>query len=154
MNDFSGAGMNAFSGAATGASLGGPLGAAVGAGAGLGKYFLFDKPAQRRKLQLAAHTQALSPWTGLRAEVPAEIDPFSNAMAFGATGAQMGQGMQAQSAQAELQNRYLSILENQQPQRQPAALNFGTTAHAAPSMSPWDWGTTPDQMQQLYGVRR
>jgi hypothetical protein len=59
--------------------------------AGLAKGETVDRQKERRERELAANTQRLSPWTGLKAGPIEEADPLGNAMAFGMAGAQLAQ---------------------------------------------------------------
>lgn len=65
-------------------------GLAIAAGLGLAKSELVDAPKAERQRKLAASTQRLSPWTGLKANPVQEADPFGTALQFGGTGAAMG----------------------------------------------------------------
>jgi hypothetical protein len=105
-------GSDALSGAGAGAAFG-PWGAGIGAGAGLVKYFAFDKPANDRKRALAAATQKYSPWTGLSAEAPDQINPMSGLMQGAASGAAMGQNMQAAQGNQALQKAQINYLNGQ-----------------------------------------
>ncbi len=67
---------------------------AIGAGAGILKSEVVDKPKEERQRKLAAATQRLNPWTGLKANPIQEADPFGSALKYGATGASMGSQIQ------------------------------------------------------------
>jgi hypothetical protein len=110
-----GAGTDALSGAGAGAMFG-PWGAAAGAGLGLAKYFAFDKPANDRERTLAATTQKFSPWTGLQAQAPGQVNPMGSTMQGAAAGAGLGQNMSAANNNAQLQQAQIAYL-NQQQQR-------------------------------------
>lgn len=84
---------------------------AIGAGVGLLKSEAVDRPREQRQRKLAAETQRYSPWTGLQAQPVQEADPLGSALSFGATGAQMGAGMEnakAQKGLMEAQSRWLN----------------------------------------------
>lgn len=68
---------------------------AIGAAAGVGKYFLSDKPRYNAEKKLAAETQRYSPWTGLQANTPRNPSMFENVLQGGMTGLQLGQGLQS-----------------------------------------------------------
>jgi len=75
------------------------LGLIIGAGGGLLKSELVDRPKEARQRKLRATEIALSPFTGLQPQTQVqEADPFGQALGFGATGASIGQGIQAQAA--------------------------------------------------------
>jgi hypothetical protein len=95
-------------GAAMG-SMFGPWGAAAGAGAGLIKYFAFDKPANDRKRALAAATEKFSPWTGLHGEVPDQINPMSSAMSGAGAGMATAQNLQAAQGNQALQQSQIDL---------------------------------------------
>lgn len=67
----------------------------IGAGAGVVKNEMVDRPAADRARKLAATTQEYSPWTGLKADPVKDPNVFNNALQFGATGAEMGQNIEA-----------------------------------------------------------
>jgi hypothetical protein len=75
---------------------------AIGAGVGLLKSAIVDGPRAARQRKLAADTQRLSPWTGLKANDVQEVDPVGSALSFGATGAQLGTGLENAAAQTDL----------------------------------------------------
>lgn len=78
------------------------------AAAGLLKSQTIDKDKEKRDRKLAAETQRLSPWTGLQAGPVKEADPMGSAIAFGATGAQIGGGMQQQEMNKKLAEQALA----------------------------------------------
>jgi hypothetical protein len=93
---------------------------------------------EQRDRELAAETQRYSPWTGMRAGGIQEADAVGTIGSGVMAGYQMEQGMDAQSAQKDYQNkklanedRYLNIMENQ-----------GKGSSAAPSQGPMmsGWG--------------
>lgn len=116
------AGTDALSGAGAGAAFG-PWGAGIGAGAGLIKYFAFDKPANDRKRALAATTQKFSPWTGMNAEAPDQINPMSGLMQGAATGAALGQNMSAANSNQALQQAQINSL-NRGAGAAPGAMQY------------------------------
>lgn len=67
-------------------------------GGGLLKSELIDAPRAAKERQLAAATQAYSPWTGLKAQPVHEPDPAGSALQFGATGAALGQSSEMNDA--------------------------------------------------------
>lgn len=75
------------------------------AGAGAAKSELIDKKQAEADRKLAAATQRLSPWTGLKADRVKEADPFGTALQFGATGAMMGESMATADAKKAYTNR-------------------------------------------------
>jgi len=84
------------------------LAMAIGAGAGLLKSELVDRPKEKRQRKLAAATQRYSPWTGLQAGQVQEADPMGSAIAFGATGAQIGTGMEQHALNQKLGEKALA----------------------------------------------
>jgi hypothetical protein len=78
----------------------------IGSAVGLGKSYLIDQPKEKRQRELAAKTQELSPWTGLRASGIEEADPFGSALQFGTTGAMMG----SSAAQDAYKKKYAEAL--------------------------------------------
>lgn len=87
----------------------------IGSAIGLGKSALIDAPKEKRQRELAAKTQELSPWTGIRAGAIEEADPFGSALKYGATGASMGAG----NAQAAMDNEYKkAMIDNLKMQNQ------------------------------------
>lgn len=84
------------------------LAMAIGAGAGLLKSELVDRPKENRQRKLAAATQRYSPWTGLQAGQISEADPMGSAIAFGATGAQIGTGMEQHALNQKLGEKALA----------------------------------------------
>lgn len=86
-----------------------PVMMALGMGAlGLLKSETIDKPAANRKRDLAATTQRLSPWTGMTAQPVPEVDSFGTALQFGASGAQMGMGLEQNALNTKLKEAQLS----------------------------------------------
>lgn len=75
------------------------------AGAGLLKSEVIDKPQAKRDRELAAKTQALSPWTGMQANPVKEADPFGTALQFGATGAMMNSNLNKSALDAAAADR-------------------------------------------------
>ncbi len=70
--------------------------AAISTGVGLAKSELIDRPQEKRDRELAARTQELSPWTGLRANPVKNANPMGNAMGYGMAG--LGTGLSWQQA--------------------------------------------------------
>lgn len=62
----------------------------IGSGIGLAKSKFIDGPKEEKDRELAARTQELSPWTGLKANTVKAADPFGSALKYGATGLEMG----------------------------------------------------------------
>ena len=87
----------------------------IGSAVGLGKSYLIDQPKEKRQRELAAKTQELSPWTGLKASGIEEADPFGSALQFGTTGAMMSAANKkdiAESArQTTMDNAYLDLVK-------------------------------------------
>lgn len=65
-------------------------------GTGLLKGLTSDRNKEARDRELQAKTAQYSPWTGLRPRDVQEADPFGNMLKYGATGAMLGQNLQAQ----------------------------------------------------------
>lgn len=65
------------------------------AGAGLLKGLTIDRAKEKRDRRLAAETQRLSPWTGLRAEQIREADPLGSTLQFGTTGLGIASGIES-----------------------------------------------------------
>lgn len=86
---------------------------AIGALAGLGKSLLIDGPKEERQRKLAAETQRLSPWTGLKAEPVQEADPLGSALSFGLAGAQLGQGMEQADLNEAMMKKQMEFLDRQ-----------------------------------------
>lgn len=86
------------------------LGAIFGGG-GLLKSLTLDRAKEDRQRKLAAETQRYSPWTGMQAQAIEEADPLGSTMQFGMTGASLGQGMENQAFQKQLQDRQMSFWE-------------------------------------------
>lgn len=113
--------------------------------AGLVKGETIDRQQEQRDRQLAATTQALSPWTGLRAGPIEKADPLGNAMAFGMSGKQMDQNqakLKDDQAMNEAYRQYLDRLGQQSsnsPSSSPVA-PYGMSPGAAygnMAMSPY-----------------
>lgn len=84
----------------------------IGIGAGVAKSELSDRPKERRQRKLKAIETALSPFTGLQPQTQIQAaDPIGTAIGFGATGASIGSGLEAQAAQLEQNQKLLEILE-------------------------------------------
>ena len=85
-----GAGTAAQQGVAgnTGAALGGGIGGVIGLLSAIGANN--DANTQAREY---ATTTKYSPWTKLRANLPAAQNPFGQILGYGASGATMGQGL-------------------------------------------------------------
>lgn len=128
-------------GAGAGGMAAGPWGALAGAGLGIGKYYLLDKPKYQRQLELAAATQRYSPWTHLTAQTPDQPDPFSNALAYGSTGASVGQGMENKAAQEAMNKK---LMENMDAQSN----YYRSVAAANPQNSGLNFSTVAPQFQQ------
>lgn len=80
-------------------------GLAIAAALSLAKDQLVDKPADKKRRELAAKTEELSPWTGRQAADPTDSNTLSTVMQGAATGAQMGQAYQNSQAQNNFLNR-------------------------------------------------
>lgn len=78
-------------------------GLAIAAALALAKDQLVDKPADKRKRELAAKTQQYSPWTGNKADTLNDSNTLGSMMQYGTTGAMIGQGVSNSNAQ----NSYL-----------------------------------------------
>lgn len=87
------------------------IGLGVGAAVGGIKYAAFDAPAQAKKVQLAASTQRYSPWTGMKATAPDPINPMSDVLQYGSTGASLGQGIQSAQDTHQLAGDYNTWLK-------------------------------------------
>jgi hypothetical protein len=90
-----------------------PWGLAIGAAVGLAKEQLVDKPKEDKARTLAAATQKWSPWTGLQAQPIPLADPFGSALQFGATGAQMKEGMDQANTNAALKSSMTNYFNKQ-----------------------------------------
>ncbi len=88
------------------------LALAIGAGVGILKAEAIDRPKEERDRKLAAETQRLSPWTGLKAQPIKEADPLGSALTYGATGAQIWQGGNNAEAQEKLANAQVDWLNH------------------------------------------
>lgn len=103
------------------------------AGAGLVKSELVDAPKEARQRQLAATTQRLSPWTGLKANPIDEADPLGSTLQGGAQGMAIGQSMQNSAAAGKLADSQNALLKaqtaklNQQVAGAPVGANLANT---------------------------
>lgn len=72
----------------------------AGAGAGLGllKSELIDKPNEQKDREMQSITDRYSPWTKMRGVAPEHTDPLGAAVAAGAQGASLGQGLDKSAA--------------------------------------------------------
>lgn len=79
---------------------------AVGmAAAGVVKSEFIDRPKEKKQRELAAKTQELSPWTGLKAGNIQEADPFGSAVQGGLTGLSINRQMKYDDALEKALNR-------------------------------------------------
>lgn len=87
---------------------------AISTGIGLAKSKLIDEPKEAKQRELAAKTQELSPWTGLKANNIKEADPFGTALQYGATGLSMNRQMKYDDAMLNALKRgeYGSVLKS------------------------------------------
>lgn len=104
-------------------------------GTGLAKSFLVDKPKEDRQRQEASATQRYSPWTGLKANDIQEADPFGSALQGAATGASMGQNMQAAKGNAALTDAQTKFYNSQTPQPSTDMMSMEAPADDFGSMS-------------------
>jgi hypothetical protein len=79
------------------------MGSLLGLGAGAAKTMLFDEPARKQELKYQATTQALSPWTGLKATMP-ENKAGENLFSGAATGLAMGMNYDRMQKQQDTQD--------------------------------------------------
>ena len=93
---------------------------AIAAAAGLLKGMTIDAQKEKRDKELAAETQRLSPWTGLKAGPIQYADPVGSAMSFGLAGHQIQQGMNQDALNQKLADKFLA--SGNSPQ---VALNIG-----------------------------
>lgn len=102
---------------------------------GVAKSEFVDKPQADKQRKLAAATQQYSPWTGLKAQPVKEADPLGSALSFGATGAQINNGMKQTDINSKLADR---------------AMQGGSS----PGYSPYGGGGAwqPQQSQDPYSV--
>jgi hypothetical protein len=130
-------GTDLVSGMGEGASMGamgGPWGMLAGAGVGLVKH-VGDKRAHNRMLQDRATQIRLAPFTGANiqklADTGAAPNPWGNALAFGSTGAGIGQSFDKAANQARVSAAEVRLMDRMQP-AQPK-LDYGTVfANEAP----------------------
>jgi hypothetical protein len=80
----------------------------IGAGAGLGKSILVDSPRAKKEAELAAITATLSPWTGLKAQMPEAPDALGSALQGGLALGQFGQQLKSQSIYDKLLEKELA----------------------------------------------
>jgi hypothetical protein len=109
---------------------------AIGLGAGLLKSEAIDRPAANRQRKLAAETQKYSPWTGLKAEEVKEPNAMGDMLTFGATGAQLGAGLQNAEASKGLMKAQQNWLSRGGSPMYTAATYAGPT----PRANPWRLG--------------
>lgn len=79
-------------------------GLAIAAALALAKDQFIDQPAAKRKRKLAAETERNSPWTGQHAGPVDDPNTIGTMMQYGATGAQIGAGMEQSAADANMKN--------------------------------------------------
>jgi hypothetical protein len=111
----------------------------IGAGLGLLKTLAFDGPRERRQRKLAAETERLSPWTGLKPGSIQEADPLGTSIGFGLTGYQLGQGSKISELNQKLLQKAIDAPNN--PVAQVSAgggmpMNFGGGGGGGGS-NPW-----------------
>lgn len=53
-----------------------------------------DQKTYQSQMKQAAETQRYSPWTGMKASMPTEPNPFGTMASFAGAGASLGQGVQ------------------------------------------------------------
>lgn len=94
---------------------------------GIAKSEFIDRPKEERQRKLAAETQRYSPWTGLQAGGVQEADPLGSALAFGATGAQISNGMQQQQINNKLAERAMQA---------PMSTNYNFTPYGGGTWAP------------------
>lgn len=123
------------------------VGAGIGALAGLLKSELVDKPREDRDRELAAATQRLNPFTGLKAAPIREADPIGTAMQFGLTGASLGQ----QSAQLG-QNQQLLDMHQQKLDQADLMSQVQGSATAPPSPFSQLRKQKQDEMARAMGI--
>lgn len=88
------------------------LGLAIGAGVGILKSELVDRPKEERDRTLAAETQRLSPWTGLKADKVKEADMLGSALTYGGQGAVIEQNLQNAKSQEKLADAQVDWLNH------------------------------------------
>lgn len=72
--------------------------------AGAVKHVGVDKPQENAQRKLAAETQRLSPWTGLKANAPDHASLFNNVWGGGVAGMNMANQMEDQGLKKDLWN--------------------------------------------------
>lgn len=104
-----------------------------------------DKPKEKRQRELAAKTQELSPWTGMKAGAIQEADTLGTAMQYGATGLSMDRQMKYDEAmeQALKRGEYGSVLKSDGGWSNVQTPNFGLQTTG---------GFSPDEINK-YGKR-
>jgi hypothetical protein len=124
----------------------------IGAGVGFLKGLTIDRNREKRDRKLAAETQRMSPWTGLRANAIREADPFGSALAFGLTGHQIGRGANSDALNRQMAEKYLAT--GQAPGMSAAAPMPMAAPMRAPSVgggSPW-WNQDPYGSMNYWGA--
>ena len=125
--------------AGTGAMIGGPWGAGIGAALGLGKNYLIDQPAYRKKIALEANTERYSPWTGLHGQAPVQPSAFDSAVGGAEGGLNLLQNLKNQ----EKYNQYLDRMgQAQEVAAPPLAMpqpvqGLGSNLNYAPDPAIW-----------------
>lgn len=104
---------------------------AAGAGVGLLKSELIDKKKEERDRQLAATTQRLSPWTGLKANPIKEADPFGSALQGAAFAGNMKQSIDKNAGDLAEQKARTGWLDRQGQQPN----TFGAMRSEGPNMA-------------------
>jgi hypothetical protein len=95
---------------------------------GLMKSKSIDEPRANRERDLAAKTQELSPWTGLRANPVNEANPLDDFMQYGATGLMIGDKMSAKDVGKEIKKDAIKkqVLEaSTKPAPNPWGISLG-----------------------------
>lgn len=103
------------------------IGSLIGAGTGLAKGILFDEPQRRQEAKYQAVTAALSPWTGLRPQLP-QNQSGNNLLQGAITGAITGQQFGQAQAQKDLLDVQTKLLQGRSGQQ---------------GSGPWDFGMVP-----------
>lgn len=88
------------------------IGLAIAAAIGLAKNEFVDKPQEQRKRKLAGATERNSWLTGQHAQPVQESNALGTMMQYGATGAQMGQGMENAQSENNLNDAYARRLDS------------------------------------------